>query len=154
MPTATQLRHSCQNLNFVLKPITPHHLPQDRSPPNNPVLQRHASHFFRESHLGPTFYYKVKGVVPFVPGPRRLSPGKMCWLPCQDLTHFPSTGMNGLGKYRFLLNWPTPSAHLVTSRPSVGTSAGGLGHCSLPSLSRENLLPVGLINIPKVTPQL
>lgn len=88
-------------------PVTPHHLPRAKSSPSHPVLRGHTSHVFKECHLGPSFYCTVKGAVPFVPVPTRLSPGEMRQAAILGLTDFPRTGVNGPGEFRFLLKHPT-----------------------------------------------
>lgn len=64
----------------------------------------------------------MKGAVPFVPVPTRLSPGEMRQAAILGLTAFPRTGVNGPGEFRFLLRHPTPGVRLLAPGPLVGTS--------------------------------
>lgn len=137
-------------------PVTPHHLPRAKSSPNHPVLRGHTSHVFKECHLGPSFYCTVKGAVPFVPVPTRLSPGEMRQAAILGLDRLSQNRCEWSRGVQILAQAPHPRCPSFGSWATCGYKPRGLSHCRLPALScrewlpDENLLCVSLTNTPVI----
>lgn len=101
-------------------PMTPRCLPLDKSCPNNPVLQGHTSHFFRESALGPSCSCKVKGAARLLAHALEVKSCDVGQAAVPGLDRLFQNSTDGQGKCRVLLDGPTPGAHALSHWPCVG----------------------------------
>lgn len=132
-------------------PITPHHLPRDKSSPSNPVFQEHALHFSGSLTQVLPFTIRLRGVVLFMHMPRRLSPGEMCQPAIPGLDRFSQNRYEWTRKVQVLAQLPHPRCPSSDSRAICGykSKRSESPQPSSPVMQKElllnkNLLPMSL----------
>lgn len=128
-------------------PTTPRCLPRDKSSPNNPVSRGRSSYFFKESHLGSSFFCTDKGAAPFVHTPRRLNSREMCQAAIPGLDRCSQNRYEWARKVQILAPRPHLRCPSLTHVPLLGYKPGRMEWLppACPLQHRELLLGEGLL---------